>query len=453
MEYIIELLKTKNTLGEKIFAKHYPKEYNIIKDYTNKLNITDWCEIKYAYINQIKEIPKCKICSNNARFYKSHNRYSDTCCRECDKKLKSRTHHDIWKNYTVSEKISRLNKAADIREKKYGYSTPFANPAIQEKIKNTNISKYGVDNYFKTDTMKKIIKEKKEQINEKRFNTKITNGTLFASHGEKEIKEYIESLGFKTIKTQKYGCEIDIFIPEKNIGIEFNGSYFHSVNGINHKPINFHSNKTDIVNKHGIRLIHIWDDEWKYKQDIIKDILKSILNKCENKIYARQCEIKEIDGKVYKDFCNKHHLQGYRPATYKYGLFYNNKLVQICSFSKSNKYCEYEWIRGCFASNNAVIGGTSKLLNYFIHTIHPKSILCYADRNKFTGDSYIKSGFVLDGIVPQDKFYIDVKTGKRIARNPYKYKELMQLVKDGKLLLCYGAGSYRYILNLNYEDC
>jgi len=45
--------------------------------------------------------------------------------------------------------------------------------------------------------------------------------------------------------------------------------------------------------KQGIRLVHIFEDEWLYKQDIVKSRMKNILNITTNKIYARKCVVKE----------------------------------------------------------------------------------------------------------------------------------------------------------------
>lgn len=456
IDKIIDLLLNKKTLGENIFAKNYKEEYEYIIKYTKHFNPSNWAETKYIFINQLKELPKCKICNNITRFYPSMNRYMDTCCRECDKKLKSESHYRYWdkaeQNNTKNQIIQKsLNKKLD----RYGYKSPFETETVKIKCKESMLNKFGVENYFLTDEFKDKFNDKEwvKEIQDKKFITKKNNGTLYISRKEMELKKFIESLGVKTEKKRIYNNEIDIYCPEYNIGVEFNGSYWHSINGGNMGKINrsYHSNKFQICQENNIRLIHIWEDEWDYKNEIIKDILRSVFNKQSNKIYARQCIIKEVNNIDYKNFCIEHHLQGYRPAKYIYGLYYNNELVQICSFTpckivkgKKPKY-EYEWIRGCFASNNAVIGGTSKLLNHFIKQNNPKSILCYADRNKFNGESYIKSGFILDGIVPQDKFYIDINTGLRINRNPVKYREYTKMVEEGKLLLCFGAGSYRFV--------
>lgn len=198
----------------------------------------------------------------------------------------------------------------------------------------------------------------------------------------------------------------------------------------------------------GIDLITIWEDQWKNKKDIIKQILKHRLNKSNNKIFARKCEIREINNNEYKLFCNDYHIQGYRPAKIKLGLYFNNKLVQIASFNKCNKYHkeDYEWIRGCISSNNIVVGGTSKLLKYFIKQYNPQSILCFSDNNLFNGNGYLQSGFELVDEIKEDKFYIENNRSlKRISRNPFKYKELMEQVKNNKLFLCYGCGSKKFV--------
>ena len=114
---------------------------------------------------------------------------------------------------------------------------------------------------------------------------------------------------------------------------------------------------------------------------------------------------------------------------------------------KTNKKYDYEWVRGCPASNNVIIGGTSKLFKYFIKNYNPTSVLCYADWNLFNGNGYKQCGFIFDGYTGPDKFYIQAKPILRINRNPYMYKEFKKLVLQKKLWVCYGAGSLRFIWN------
>ena len=249
--------------------------------------------------------------------------------------------------------------------------------------------------------------------------------------------------------------ELDIYIPEKKLAIEFNGLYWHSIN--RGKSRMYHQEKSKLCKEKGIRLIHIYEDEWndEHKREIIKDIIKHALNipTSENKIYARKCIIKEIENKDYNDFCNKYHIQGTKGAQVKLGLFYNDKLVQIASFGKSryDKQYEWEWIRGCPASNNNVVGGTSKLFKYFIRKYNPESVVCYADFNKFDGKGYKECGFKFDKITAPDKFYYDTKNKIRINRNPSKYNEYMNKVKTGEFFLLYGAGNIKFEWNNNIK--
>ena len=372
-------------------------------------------------------------------------------CEECGKEYYYEKNQGNWNK--DNELIDSSENPKEFSIKSHRFCCYECGIKHKEKLRKiTNLQKYGYLSPWQD-----IV------IREKMFDKMKKDGTLFSSKPEKEIRAFIESLGFSTDKfiigdgrtSQRF--EIDIYIPEKNIGVEFNGAYFHSINGkkIGFISHNYHYNKSKIAKEKGIELIHIWEDQWANQKDIVKDILKARLGVIDkdNRIYARQCTIKEISTEEYKTFCEKYHMQGYRSAKIKYGLFYQGQLVQISSFSRTrntgkaiqkNQEYEYEWCRGCIASNNFVIGGTSKLLKHFIKEYDPDSILCYADWNLFNGNGYKEAGFEFDGYTGPDKFYIQPKPILRINRNPHKYKEYKRLVEDHKLWLCYGAGSLRF---------
>lgn len=78
------------------------------------------------------------------------------------------------------------------------------------------------------------------------------------------------------------------------------------------------------------------------------------------------------------DFTNNYHLEGYRSASIRIGLFYNEELVQIMSFKKTKKY--FEIIRECSKSVYLVIGGKSKLLKHFERMYSPKKIISYCKK-------------------------------------------------------------------------
>lgn len=188
--------------------------------------------------------------------------------------------------------------------------------------------------------------------------------------------------------------EIDIYIPDKKLAIEYNGLYWHSEL---HKDKYYHQQKTIDCAKKGIRLIHIFEDEWINNNDKIKDFLYNIINTNKETIGARNTYIKQVDDSEYVEFVNRYHLKGSRGAEIKLGCYLNenNELLGIMSFGKprfNNNY-QYELVRLCWKSGIAVIGGTEKMFNYFVNKYDPYSVITYSDIAKFTGNVYTKIGF------------------------------------------------------------
>lgn len=191
--------------------------------------------------------------------------------------------------------------------------------------------------------------------------------------------------------------ELDLYLPDINIAFEFDGLYWH--NELN-KPKDYHLNKTKSCNELNIKLIHIFEDEWIYKKDIVKSRILNIINKTNIKIYARKCDIRNVSYIDSKDFLKNNHLQGNCSSSIRYGLYYNNKLVSLMTFGKlrrnvNNKYKErcFEMIRFVNERNHNIIGGASKLLKHFIKTIKPKEIISYSDNRWGDGNLYLKLGF------------------------------------------------------------
>jgi G:T-mismatch repair DNA endonuclease (very short patch repair protein) len=214
------------------------------------------------------------------------------------------------------------------------------------------------------------------------------------STGQEELINFLQSLDIKNIEVNNRKLiapqEIDIYLPDYNLGIEFNGTFWHSEkNGANK---NYHLNKLENMEKLGKRLIHIFECDWINHQEIIKARLKNILG-FSSTIYARQCSIQEISTLQKDEFLEKYHLQGKDKSKIKLGLFYKNDLVAVMTFGKPrfNKHYKWELIR--FASIGRIIGGASKLLKYFETKYKPDSIISYADRCWSVGNLYSKLGF------------------------------------------------------------
>jgi len=253
---------------------------------------------------------------------------------------------------------------------------------------------------------------------------------------EKEIKDWlISDLKLNIIENDRKilnGKEIDIFLPNFNLAIEFNGLYWHSDL---FKDKNYHLNKTELANAKGIQLLHIFEDEWVYKSDIVKSIIKAKLGLIENKIFGRKCIIKEITSKESKEFLNKNHIQGNVNASIRLGLFYNEKLVSLMTFGKLRKMMggkskegEYEMYRFCNKLNTSIIGGASKLFKYFLNNYKPKQIISYADRRYFDGNLYEKLKFNFIHSTKPNFWYFKQNSLNREYR--FKYNKNI-LIKKG----------------------
>ena len=217
-----------------------------------------------------------------------------------------------------------------------------------------------------------------------------------SSSEENYISDYIDNY-FNVIKNNRTilnGKEIDIYIPELKIGIEFNGDYWHNEKFVYSK---YHQEKSLLAEDKGIFLYHIFEYEWNTKQDQIINQLHNILGINENKIYARKCIIKEVNNGSAKDFLLKNHLQGDDKSSIKLGLYYENELVSLMTFVKPrfNKNYEWELSRFCSKANCNVVGGASKLFNYFINGYNPKSIISYSNIAHTRGNLYHTLGMTL----------------------------------------------------------
>ena len=184
---------------------------------------------------------------------------------------------------------------------------------------------------------------------------------------------------------------------------EFNGIYWHSEL---FRDKEYHSNKTKMSNNKNVQLIHIWEDDWIYRKDIVKSMIINKLHNTRNRIMSRKCEIREInDIDISRDFLNSNHIQGFVGSTSKIGLFYNNELVSLMTF-KISVDGVYELNRFCNKINTIVAGGASRLFNYFLKKFECKKIISFSNNSYSNGSLYTKLGFVENKKLKPDYSYI-----------------------------------------------
>ena len=232
-----------------------------------------------------------------------------------------------------------------------------------------------------------------------------------SSYKEKELFSFIKSMCNDAINNDRKtldGYELDVLVPSKQIAFEFDGIFWHNENN---KPNDYHLNKTIICNNKGVRLIHIFEDEWINKKNIWKSMIANILGFTKNKIYGRACTIDTVDSNTAVKFLNDNHIQGWCPSNIKLGLYYKGELVSLMTFGKSRHFIgsgKYEWelLRFCNKLDTTVIGGASKLFSYFIRNYKPTSIVSYSDRRWSEGDMYNKLGFTFSHYSKPNYFYV-----------------------------------------------
>lgn len=270
---------------------------------------------------------------------------------------------------------------------------------------------------------------------------------IVASHGPKPIQgtstAEIELLNFlKTLNTDfqtkrfKNDYELDCYSESLNIGVEYNGLYWHSEE---HKPRMYHVRKTKYFESLGIRVVHVWEHEWESRKTQVKDFLTSACKANKVRIGARKCKFLEIDGKTARAFLDDTHIQG-GPVHVKYalGCYYNDLLVGVCTFGTHHRN-NHTVVLNRFAClpNYSVSGFLSKASKLAYQKLGPMQ--SWADYSKSQGVGYIAAGWVIDRILPPDYFYIDSKSNviakqsrkKSSVGTPKEMTELEHATLDG----------------------
>ena len=252
----------------------------------------------------------------------------------------------------------------------------------------------------------------------------------YSSEAEREIASLVSSNGKVVLgdKTVLNGYELDIYLPEHKLAIEYNGTYWHSTK---QKKPDYHKDKTDNCERKGIQLIHIFEHEWSdiRKKNILIRHLNRLLNTASLiKIPARKTVVGKIPNKLAKEFLDNYHLQKGVDSDIHIGCYLDDKLYGVMTFGKPrfSKEAEYELLRLCWHPDYAVVGGAEKLFSYFIQNYNPKDILTYVDRAKFTGDVYKRLGFEFLENTKPNYCYIGSYNGEVVSRYKATKKALIE---------------------------
>lgn len=499
-------IKAKKTKLEKYGDENYNNREKTKKtkftkygdeNYTNREKAEQTCIEKYGVnnVSKLEDVKNKKKSSTIERWGVENPFQSDVIKEKIKIKCLEKYNSEY---YVVSENakkkyrdfcdklgVDHYSKSDEYKQKfketcliRFGEITNLMNDVIKDKIKKTNLEKYGFDQvmknkdisllntkslvegrseYFKKlgyeyvgyDYELKNYKLKKVEcghifdVNYDLFRSRIkynNNSCLvcypiqqLSSIKEKEIVNWLVSMGIEVVENNRdiiSPRELDIYLPKHKIAIEFNGLYYHSDK---FKEKEYHINKTEECVKKNIQLIHVWEDDWVYKQDIVKSIILNRLNLIENKIYARKTKIKEVDTKEAMYFLNNNHIQGYTPSSIKIGLYHNEELVSLMTFGnrRINSQNNFELIRYSNKINTSVIGGASKIFKHFLNKYNHKKIVSYSDISIFNGSIYEELGFKNDGKTTLNYYWTDLN--KKYHRFNFNKNKLVKMGYDKNL--------------------
>lgn len=259
-----------------------------------------------------------------------------------------------------------------------------------------------------------------------------------SSRMEQALAEWLIDQGLtleRNDRTLLGGLEIDIYLPEHRLGIEFNGCYWHS-DGVMRNP-HQHEEKLQRAEQAGIRLITVWDYDWQAREDIVKrHLLHALGRDTQPRIHARQCDLAPVAPAVARAFYDQHHLQGGvgRPGIQGFGLYHAGELVACMSFlqggSRRGKHGDDEWELIRYATACPVRGGASRLFASARRALAPLRVWSYSDRQHFSGGLYPTLGFVLDGQLAPDYRVLDQRSNKLWPKAAWQRKNIPKRLRE-----------------------
>lgn len=329
------------------------------------------------------------------------------------------------------------------------FGAMFASPEYQAKKQNTKIQKWlpdRLDSFSTVATPLFTTKEYKRndqllhwqccqcntQFDDTIINGKIPrcpvcyplNRTFWA---QTELAEFVRTIdptiveSTRSIITPK---ELDIYSSKHKIGIEYNGLYWHS-DARSEDAATKHLDKLNMCQEQGIRLLHIFEDDWKHKRQIVESIIRNAFGQCTTKVYARHCDIVTLTHAEASKFLNNNHIQGEDRSSIRYGLMHKDRLVYVMTFGKSrfDKSYEYELYRAASVINTTIVGGVSRLFKHFLRTYSFPSVVTYADKSLFTGNSYKSLGFTQMNDTPAAYSYVSIPDGCTTRFSRFKFQK------------------------------
>lgn len=432
---------------------------------------------------------KCVTCGKI--FHRDHAKSMPIhCSRECaikDKQTLKKIKDTQMKRYGSFG--FNTSKQKETMLKRYGYTSPAKNNAVKQKIKAMQYTNNHNNFAFNTDKQRQTMYNKYgsygrlgdpselrkqeaymlktygvktpaelPEFEAKILNTLTKNGRPVFGKQSRQSKtnEYWKSLIEDTFHVNvqtEYRIEnsfFDLYVPNKNLLIDINPTVTHNVTipyeclkanckqpCDKHKGISrsYHYDRACLAQHHGYKLIQVYD--WDSPIDILH-MLNQKLNSKTIKVSSHKLTLKRIDQKTANKFLTLYHIQkGGRKQLYCYGLYLNDELLAVSTFSKArfNSQYDYEFYRFAIKRGYTLFGASDKMFKQFIRDAKPSSIVSYIDFNHTTTDTFL----------PRMGFYEYEKTGptavfaKKNCRKKVPMTSLLAIGADRILGTHYGS--------------
>ena len=391
-------------------------------------------EIFYRIKHKIEDVVVCKTCGNIIPFKNRHfNNYCNKHCANINPEVLAKNSAGVTrglKKVYAERKEEIQAKRAKTMNERYGENTksgsPFELKRVQEKNKQIFIEKYGVDNVFRLsqfrgNTREQQQKKWKQIWKERGFDIDYGEGDMIIVHNACPIHGDVELLSshfhnriksdhgnalehpemfclqchpldlFSTLEgkvaeflnkaKQKYSAnnrsiispyELDFYLPDKDIAIECNGMWFHSLQA--DTPDDYHFMKYQLCKEKGIKLFNVWEDWIKMKWDQTQWMLIKTLDLVTEKPdYYTNAEVKLISNYIGEQFCKTHGLYQYK---------YFNKAKCTCVGAYLNGELIKVWV-GHVLGDDFIITDIVSAIGHFAYTLNQKAINVFKENINF----------------------------------------------------------------------
>ena len=171
-------------------------------------------------------------------------------------------------------------------------------------------------------------------------------------------------------------------------------------------------------------------------------MIRNMLKKNKNRIYARKCSIRTVDDKICAEFLNQNHRQGYCRSSVRLGLYYEDEIVSLMTFGHTrigigkmlrDTDSTYELLRFCNKINISVVGGASKLFKHFLSTVDSDKIVSFSDRSHTQGSLYRTLGFHAVSMADPGYVWVNIYNDQYLNRTQCQKNNLTKLFNDSTI--------------------